>query len=58
MWDLSLIVDGLSRPDERRAVKIIKLCPDISINVLMVQNFRGQLRVNDNYLQELHSGVD
>eukprot|EP00438_Fugacium_kawagutii_P002571 Skav209864 [mRNA] locus=scaffold1684:539194:542906:- [translate_table: standard] len=54
IWDLSLIVDGLSRPDERRAVtglqrvdlslrrsslwrvKIIKLCPDISLNVLQV----------------------
>eukprot|EP00746_Dinoflagellata_sp_MGD_P162974 gnl/MRDRNA2_/MRDRNA2_90769_c0_seq1.p1 gnl/MRDRNA2_/MRDRNA2_90769_c0~~gnl/MRDRNA2_/MRDRNA2_90769_c0_seq1.p1 ORF type:complete len:957 (+),score=196.04 gnl/MRDRNA2_/MRDRNA2_90769_c0_seq1:77-2947(+) len=36
IWDLSLIVDGLSRPDERRAVKIIKLCPDVSLNVLQV----------------------
>lgn len=35
IWDLSLIVDGLSRPDERRAVKIIKLCP-VSLNVLQV----------------------
>ena len=25
-------VDGLSRPDERRAVKIIRLCPDVSLN--------------------------
>ena len=33
VWDLSLIVDGLSRPDERRAVKIIKLCPDLALNV-------------------------
>jgi len=36
IWGLSLIVDGLSRPDERRAVKIIKLCPDVSLNVLQV----------------------
>ncbi|CAK0831172.1 unnamed protein product [Prorocentrum cordatum] len=36
IWDLSLIVDGLTRPDERRAVKIIKLCPDVSLNVLQV----------------------
>ncbi|CAE7506863.1 CFAP251 [Symbiodinium sp. CCMP2592] len=36
IWDLSLIVDGLSRPDERRAVKIIRLCPDVSLNVLQV----------------------
>mmetsp|Transcript_42036 Transcript_42036/g.105703 ORF Transcript_42036/g.105703 Transcript_42036/m.105703 type:complete len:986 (+) Transcript_42036:60-3017(+) len=36
IWDLSLIVDGLSRPDERRAVKIIKLCPEVSLNVLQV----------------------
>jgi len=38
IWDLSLIVDGLSRPDERRAVKIIKLCPDVSLNVLQVHD--------------------
>ena len=25
-------VDGLSRPDERRAVKIIRLCPEVSLN--------------------------
>ncbi|CAE7264886.1 CFAP251 [Symbiodinium natans] len=36
IWDLSLIVDGLSRPDERRAVKIIRLCPEVSLNVLQV----------------------
>jgi len=36
IWDLSLIVDGLSRPDERRAVKIICLCPEVSLNVVMV----------------------
>jgi len=36
IWDLSLIVDGLSRPDERRAVKILKLSPDVSLNVLMI----------------------
>lgn len=36
IWDLSLIVDGLSRPDERRAVKIIKLVPEVSLNVLQV----------------------
>jgi len=36
IWDLSLIVDGLSRPDERRAVKIVKLCPDVALNVLLV----------------------
>eukprot|EP00452_MALV-II_sp_L67-6_P000224 gene224-202_t len=36
IWDLSLIVDGLSRPDERRAVKILKLSPDVSLNVLKV----------------------
>ena len=41
IWDLSLIVDGLSRPDERRAVKIIKLCPDISLNVLQVHEKLG-----------------
>mmetsp|Transcript_33344 Transcript_33344/g.76047 ORF Transcript_33344/g.76047 Transcript_33344/m.76047 type:complete len:937 (+) Transcript_33344:90-2900(+) len=38
IWDLSLIVDGLSRPDERRAVKIVKLCPDVSLNVLQVHH--------------------
>lgn len=38
IWDHSLIVDGFSRPDERRAVKIIKLCPDVSLNVLQVQD--------------------
>eukprot|EP00931_Biecheleriopsis_adriatica_P087095 TRINITY_DN61614_c0_g1_i1.p1 TRINITY_DN61614_c0_g1~~TRINITY_DN61614_c0_g1_i1.p1 ORF type:complete len:974 (-),score=211.56 TRINITY_DN61614_c0_g1_i1:77-2998(-) len=39
IWDLSLIVDGLSRPDERRAVKIIKLCPEhVSLNVLQVHD--------------------
>jgi len=36
IWDLSLIVDGLSRPDERRAVKIVKLCPEVSLNVMQV----------------------
>eukprot|EP00927_Polykrikos_kofoidii_P072932 TRINITY_DN69007_c0_g1_i1.p1 TRINITY_DN69007_c0_g1~~TRINITY_DN69007_c0_g1_i1.p1 ORF type:complete len:979 (-),score=141.93 TRINITY_DN69007_c0_g1_i1:92-3028(-) len=36
IWDLSLIVDGLNRPDERRAVKIIKLLAEVSLNVLQV----------------------
>eukprot|EP00388_Colpodella_angusta_P014410 GDKJ01036055.1.p1 GENE.GDKJ01036055.1~~GDKJ01036055.1.p1 ORF type:complete len:1015 (-),score=215.92 GDKJ01036055.1:73-3117(-) len=26
LWDASLIVDGLARPDERRAVKVLNLC--------------------------------
>lgn len=30
-------MDGLSRPDERRAVKILRLTPDVSLTVLMVQ---------------------
>lgn len=41
IWDHSLIVDGLGRPDERRAVKIIKLCPDVSLNVLQVHEKAG-----------------
>uniref|UniRef100_A0A0G4H590 Cilia- and flagella-associated protein 251 n=1 Tax=Chromera velia CCMP2878 TaxID=1169474 RepID=A0A0G4H590_9ALVE len=36
IWDLSLIVDGMSRPDERRAVKIIQLCPDTALSVMRV----------------------
>ncbi|CAD7967330.1 unnamed protein product [Amoebophrya sp. A120] len=37
IWDLSLIVDDLSRPDERRAVKILRLCPpEVSLHVLKV----------------------
>lgn len=38
VWDLSYIIDGTSPPDERRAIKVIKLTPDDPINVLMVQN--------------------
>lgn len=48
IWDLSLIVDGLSRPDERRAVKIIKLCPDISLNVLQVHE-----KLGDKWFQDV-----
>ncbi|CAD7951720.1 unnamed protein product [Amoebophrya sp. A25] len=36
IWDHSLIVDELSRPDERRAVKILRLCPDVCLNALKI----------------------
>mmetsp|Transcript_6084 Transcript_6084/g.15041 ORF Transcript_6084/g.15041 Transcript_6084/m.15041 type:complete len:941 (+) Transcript_6084:536-3358(+) len=37
IWDLSLIVDDLSRPDERRAVKILRLIgPDVGLSVFFV----------------------
>ena len=34
VWDVSLIVDDNSEPDDRRAIKAVQLNNNIAINVL------------------------
>lgn len=38
LWDVSLIVDGLARPDERRAVKVLNLCPKAILEFVVEGN--------------------
>eukprot|EP00743_Colponemidia_sp_Colp-15_P001768 GILK01001931.1.p1 GENE.GILK01001931.1~~GILK01001931.1.p1 ORF type:complete len:943 (-),score=124.32 GILK01001931.1:124-2952(-) len=38
VWDISLIVDGLAKPDERRAIKVVRLCNEGAINFIGLQD--------------------
>ena len=36
VWDLSMIVDGMAQPDERRLIKVVTLQKGASINILTI----------------------
>ena len=38
VWDISLIVDDNSEPDDRRAIKAVQLNNNVAINVLCLQD--------------------
>ncbi len=38
VWDLSMIVDGMAQPDERRLIKVVTLQKEVSINILEIHN--------------------